>query len=90
MDQIQRRDDPAPEVRLEAVASLRDRTGLLRLLTDADPYLQHAAVQRLAHVPDLLAGLDFGKLADGDHLVWRPVTGHRGGTLLGPKGSRPA
>src|SRR5262249_14827689 len=48
-------------VRFEAVASLRDRRRLLPLLTDADPYLRHAAVQRLAQLPDLLAKLDAGK-----------------------------
>ena len=53
-----------PPVRFEAIASVRDRARLLQLLTDADPYLHHAAVQRLAHAPELLAALDVGKLSD--------------------------
>jgi putative membrane-bound dehydrogenase-like protein len=56
--------DRQPAVRFEAVASLRDREHLLPLLTNADPYLRHAAVQRLARLPDLLAKLDAAKPSD--------------------------
>ncbi len=55
------------EVRFEAVASLRAKSDLPRLLTllaDADPYLSHAAVQRLGHSPDLLAAVAPGRLSD--------------------------
>jgi putative membrane-bound dehydrogenase-like protein len=48
-------------VRLEAIASLKDKKDLLhllKLLTDADPFLRNAVVHRLAHAPDLLAALD--------------------------------
>jgi putative membrane-bound dehydrogenase-like protein len=51
-------------VRFEAIASLRDRKRLLPLLIDADPYLRHAAVQRLARLPDLLAELGREKGTD--------------------------
>ncbi len=51
-------------VRFEAIASLRDRERLLPLLTDADPYLRHAAVQRLARSPSMLAKLDESKPSD--------------------------
>jgi putative membrane-bound dehydrogenase-like protein len=49
-----------PAVQLEAIASLRtpaDIPRLLRLLTDADPFLRNAAVQQLARCPDLLAAI---------------------------------
>jgi putative membrane-bound dehydrogenase-like protein len=57
-------DRHPPAVRFEAVASLRDRDRLLRLLTDADPYLRHAAVRQLARSPKVLADLTSRKLAD--------------------------
>jgi putative heme-binding domain-containing protein len=50
-----------PALRLDAVASLKDRAArprLLRLLADSDPFLRHAAIQQLARVPSLLANLD--------------------------------
>jgi putative membrane-bound dehydrogenase-like protein len=56
-----------PAVRMEAVASLKeksDRPRLLDLLTDADPFLRHAAVRQLAQAPGLLADLDWPSLAD--------------------------
>ena len=65
-------------VRLEAVASLKDKKDLPRLLdllSDADPFLRNAAVQRLAHAPDLLAAVDKDKLEARQHigllLAWR-------------------
>jgi putative membrane-bound dehydrogenase-like protein len=53
-----------PAVRFEAVAAVKDREHLLRLLTDPDSFLRHAAVQRLAHEPKLLAELDARKLRE--------------------------
>ncbi len=50
-----------PAVRREAIASLGSKAGLPRLvpfLTDLDPFLRQAAVQRLAHAPDVLASID--------------------------------
>jgi putative membrane-bound dehydrogenase-like protein len=71
-------DDHEPAgVRLEAIASLKapsDLPRLLRLLTDADPFLRHAAVWRLAHSPDLLdaAGTpDDPRQRVGLLLAWR-------------------
>ncbi len=66
-------------VRLEAVGSLTSREDvprLLGLLTDADPFLLNAAVQRLAHSPDLLADVKVAALTDpmqriGMLLAWR-------------------
>lgn len=58
--------EPA-SVRAEAIAGLRGEAvvpRLLKLLSDADPYLRHAAVQRLAHAPDLLARVDHRALPD--------------------------
>jgi putative heme-binding domain-containing protein len=71
-------DQPAA-VRLEAVGSLKEKADLPRLLglfTDADPFLRNAAVQRLAHSPDLLAAKDIHAPSDprqriGLLLVWR-------------------
>lgn len=51
-------------VRIEAVTSLSDRSRLLDLLGNPDPYLRHAAVQRLAHLPDLLDTIDPGSLTN--------------------------
>jgi putative membrane-bound dehydrogenase-like protein len=53
-------------VRFEAVASLRDRSDLPQLrelLTDADPFLRHAAIQQLARSPELLAAIAVRSLA---------------------------
>jgi putative membrane-bound dehydrogenase-like protein len=66
-------------LRLEAIGSLKEKTDLprlLRLLGDADPFLRHAAIQRLAHSPDLLDAVDLRALADpkqrvGMLLAWR-------------------
>jgi putative membrane-bound dehydrogenase-like protein len=71
--------DQPPAVRLEAVGSLTakdDLPRLLSLLTDPDPFLRNAAVQRLAHSPDLLAAVKITALADaaqriGMLLAWR-------------------
>jgi putative membrane-bound dehydrogenase-like protein len=68
-----------PAVCFEAIRSLKhkaDTPRLLHLLSDPDPFLRHAAVQRLAHSPDLLASLDLNALADprqrvGLLLAWR-------------------
>ncbi len=49
-----------PAVRLEAVAGLRGKDNLprlLHLLTDADPFLRSAAIHQLGRSPDLLSGL---------------------------------
>jgi putative membrane-bound dehydrogenase-like protein len=56
-----------PAVRLEAIASLRTRAvipRLLQYLVDPDPFLRHAAVQQLARCPDLLAAIDLRTLPD--------------------------
>jgi putative membrane-bound dehydrogenase-like protein len=45
-------------VRREAIAALGDRGRLLELVVDPDPFLRQAAIQRLAHAPGLLDGLD--------------------------------
>ena len=66
-------------VRLEAIGSLKAKTDLprlLKLLADTDPFLRHAAVQRLAHSPDLLEIVDAGTLTVplqriGVLLAWR-------------------
>ena len=65
-------------VRLEAVASLKDKKDLpqlLELLNDVDPFLRNAAVQRLAHASGLLAALDGRKLGVRERLgvllAWR-------------------
>jgi len=55
------------EVRAEAVAGLTaksDLPRLLKLLTDADPFLRHAAVRQLSRSPDLLAAVDRRTLTD--------------------------
>jgi putative membrane-bound dehydrogenase-like protein len=69
---------PAP-VRREAVGCLKekaDRPRLLGLLTDADPFLRHAAVWQLAHAPGLLDAVEVRSLTDprqrvGLLLAWR-------------------
>jgi putative membrane-bound dehydrogenase-like protein len=51
----------SPAVQFEAIRSLKrkaDLPRLLKLLTDPDPFLRHAAVQRLAHSVELLATVD--------------------------------
>jgi putative membrane-bound dehydrogenase-like protein len=56
-----------PAVRSEAVGSLNakaDAPQLLQLLTDADPFLRHAAVRQLSRMPDLLASIDARSLID--------------------------
>jgi putative heme-binding domain-containing protein len=56
-----------PAVRAEAVAALTrpaDTPRLLALLSDADPFLRHAAVQQLARCPDILAAIDVRSLTD--------------------------
>jgi putative membrane-bound dehydrogenase-like protein len=56
-----------PSVRLEAIASLKDKAArpqLLQFLTDPDPFLRHAAVRQLSCVPELLADLDPRALSD--------------------------
>jgi putative membrane-bound dehydrogenase-like protein len=64
------------EVRAEAAAGLGARADLPRLLDllgDNDPFLRHAAVRQLARMPDVLAAVDHGALAD---------TRRRAGVLL--------
>jgi putative membrane-bound dehydrogenase-like protein len=53
-----------PAVRREAIAVLGDRERLLRLVVDPDPFLRQAALQRLAHAPGLLDGLDLRTVSD--------------------------
>jgi putative membrane-bound dehydrogenase-like protein len=60
-------DKQAPAVRLEAVAALNntaDLPRLLDLLTDPDPFLHHAAVERLARFPDLARAVPLHSLKD--------------------------
>jgi putative membrane-bound dehydrogenase-like protein len=66
------------EVRVEAVAGLeaRHRNDLLAFLSGPDAFLRHAAIQRLGRLHDVLASIDFKKLADpkqriGLLLAWR-------------------
>jgi putative membrane-bound dehydrogenase-like protein len=69
----------APGVRLEAIGSLKEKADLprlLRLLGDADPFLRHAAVERLAHAPGLVDSVDLRAVTDakqrvGVLLAWR-------------------
>jgi putative membrane-bound dehydrogenase-like protein len=63
-------------VRVEAIGSPNSNHALLRLLTEPDPFIRHAAVQRLARLPDLLEELEEEKLTDpqqriGVLLAWR-------------------
>jgi putative membrane-bound dehydrogenase-like protein len=68
-----------PEVQREAVGSLKGKTALprlLKLLTNKDPFLRHAAVQQLARFPDLLRAVKRRSLTDplqriGLLLAWR-------------------
>jgi putative membrane-bound dehydrogenase-like protein len=56
-----------PELKREAVAGLDrkdDLPRLLELLTDADPFLRQAAVQRLSRSPQLLDAVDRRSLTD--------------------------
>src|SRR5262249_52937616 len=53
-----------PAVRREAIAALGDRGRLLRLVVDPDPFLRQAALQRLAHAPGMLDGLDLRTVSD--------------------------
>jgi putative membrane-bound dehydrogenase-like protein len=68
-----------PAVRMEAIASLHGKSALpqlLKLLTDADPFLRHAAIRQLGRSPDLLLAVNVAELADpvqrvGMLLAWR-------------------
>jgi putative heme-binding domain-containing protein len=51
-------------VRREAIAALTDRSRLLQLLVDPDPFLRQAAIQRLSHLLSLLDGLDLRTVSD--------------------------
>ncbi len=56
-----------PAVRLEAVAGLRGKDALprlLQLLTDTDPFLRSAAIHQLGQSPDLLAAIERRSLTD--------------------------
>jgi putative membrane-bound dehydrogenase-like protein len=60
-------EDAAPTVRAEALAGLEGDAaiGLLpKFLADPDPFLRHAAVQKLARSPELLAKIDHRTLTD--------------------------
>jgi putative membrane-bound dehydrogenase-like protein len=68
-----------PLVRLEAVAALKSKSDLprlLKLIADADPFLGNAAVQQLARSPGLLDAIDVRSLGVpmqriGVLLAWR-------------------
>jgi putative membrane-bound dehydrogenase-like protein len=51
-------------VRAEAVTGLRGGDALVALLADADPFLRHAAVRRLAALPEVLDRADPRTLTD--------------------------
>jgi putative membrane-bound dehydrogenase-like protein len=81
-----------PEVRREAIASLRartDTTRLLQLLTDPDPFVRAAAIHQLGQVPDLLAAIDRRTVTDphqraGLLLAYR-ASNQTGATILVPE-----
>ena len=82
----------AGEVRAAAIAGLRSRPDLprlLRLLTDADPFLRHAAVRQLSRLPDLIAALDFRTLSDPRQrlglLLAHRMSGQKAGVRLVPE-----
>jgi putative heme-binding domain-containing protein len=61
-----------PALRMEAVATLKDKDGrsrLFKLLVDSDPFLRHAAIQQLARTPGLLADLDPHSLTDAQQRI---------------------
>jgi putative membrane-bound dehydrogenase-like protein len=58
-----------PGVRAEAMASVRDASRLLEALCESDPFLRHAAIQRLAHVPEILDKLDWKTITDSPQRV---------------------
>ena len=65
-------------VRAAAIAGLelKNLPQLTELLGDADPFLRHAAIQRLGALPELLIRIDLRKLTDakqriGALLAWR-------------------
>jgi putative membrane-bound dehydrogenase-like protein len=51
-------------VRREAIAALTEKLRLLPFLVDPDPFFRQAAIQRLAHLPELLEGLDLRTVTD--------------------------
>lgn len=53
-----------PAVRAEAMAAIEDGNQLLQLSQDADPFLRHAAVQRLARLSSYLAKKDWRSVSD--------------------------
>jgi putative membrane-bound dehydrogenase-like protein len=77
-------------VRVEAVASLKrkaDVPRLLDLLADKDPFLRHAAVEQLAHAPELLADVPTDARTDptqrlGVLLAWRASGAPEGRRLV--------
>jgi putative membrane-bound dehydrogenase-like protein len=81
-------DQPAG-VRAEALAGVRGKDAgaqLLALLVDPDPFLRHAAVRRLAQLPDVLATLDPRAMKDAKQrigllLAWR-ATGRADSTRV--------
>ena len=75
------KEDAAPSVRAEAIAGLEGDAaiGLLpKFLGDLDPFLRHAAVQRLARSPEIVAKLDHRTMTDAKQ---------RGGVLLALRAS---
>jgi putative membrane-bound dehydrogenase-like protein len=77
---------PRPKEPREALPSAdrQTREAGVRELTDSDPFVRHAAVQRLARSPDELVGLDRRTLDDpraraGVLLAWR-ASGHKDAT----------
>jgi putative membrane-bound dehydrogenase-like protein len=63
-------------VRMEGIASLKSKDDLLRLLVEPDPFIRHAAVQRLGRLPDQLASIKLSELPApmqriGVMLAWR-------------------
>ncbi len=72
-------DNQPMTVRAEIIAGMNNiklLPQLMSYLADRDPFLRHAAIQRLAKHPDWLMRIDFAKLADpkerpGLLLAWR-------------------
>ncbi|MBN9520206.1 c-type cytochrome [bacterium] len=76
-------DTADPAARAEAVAGLTGDAGLsvlIRLLSDPDPFLRHAAARRLSRLPEQLEKVDQNRLSNptvraGLLLAWR-ASGH--------------
>jgi putative membrane-bound dehydrogenase-like protein len=73
-------------VRMDAVGALKAKADLPRLLSliaDADPFLRHAAVQQLAHQPQLLAAVSLAALKDAGQRVGLLLAWHASGSAEG-------